>query len=132
VTGRPRRVGWLDLPMVRHAARVNGFTGIVVNHVDVLAGLDEVKVGHSYDLNGEERFTMPATTERWGDCEANYRTFDGWEDVDWSRVAEEGYDAIPENARTYLQYVSDEVGAPLYAVGMGPNRSDTVVLERPF
>jgi adenylosuccinate synthase len=132
VTGRPRRVGWLDLPMVRHAARVNGFTGIVVNHVDVLAGLDEVTVGHSYDLDGEEIFTMPATTERWGECKPNFRTFDGWADVDWSLVADEGYDAIPENARTYLQYVSDEVGAPLSAVGLGPNRSDTVVVERPF
>jgi len=131
VTGRPRRVGWLDLPMVRHAARVNGFTGIVVNHVDVLAGLDEVEVGYSYDLDGDEVFTMPATTERWGDCEPNFRTFEGWDDVDWSAVADEGYDAIPENARRYLDYVSAEIGAPVYAVGMGPDRSDTVVLERP-
>jgi len=132
VTGRPRRVGWLDVPMLRHAARVNGFTGIVVNHVDVLAGLDAVQVGHSYDLEGEELYTMPATTERWGECEPTLRTFDGWDDVDWSRVAEEGYDALPENARTYLEYVSEEVGTPLYAVGMGPSRADTVVLERPF
>ena len=132
VTGRPRRVGWLDVPMLRHAARVNGFTGIVVNHVDVLAGLDAVQVGHSYDLEGEELYTMPATTERWGECEPNLRTFDGWDDVDWSRVAEEGYDALPEKARTYLEYVSEEVGTPLYAVGMGPSRADTVVLERPF
>jgi adenylosuccinate synthase len=131
VTGRPRRVGWLDLPMVRHAARVNGFTGIVVNHVDVLAGLDEVEVGYSYDLDGDEIFTMPATTERWGDCEPNVRTFEGWDDVDWSAVADEGYDAIPENARRYLDYVSAEIGAPVYAVGMGPDRSDTVVLEHP-
>jgi adenylosuccinate synthase len=132
VTGRPRRIGWLDVPMLRHATRVNGFTGVVVNHVDVLAGLDEVIVGHSYDLDGEELHTMPATTERWGECEPNFRTFDGWETADWSVVAEEGYEAIPENARTYLEYVSDELGVPLYAVGVGPDRSDTVVLERPF
>ncbi len=132
VTGRPRRVGWLDMPMLRHAARASGFTGLAINHIDVLAGLDEVKVGHSYTLGGEEIETMPATTERWGECEPNYRTFDGWPDVDWSDVAATGYEAIPENARTYLEYVSDELDTPLYAVGVGPGRTDTVVLERPF
>ncbi|RBI60950.1 adenylosuccinate synthase [halophilic archaeon] len=132
VTGRPRRVGWLDVPMLRHAARTNGFTGLAVNHVDVLAGLDEVKVGHSYDLDGEELFTMPATTERWGRCEPNFRSFDGWEDVDWDAVAERGYDAIPPNARRYLDYVSDQLDTDVYAVGVGPGREQTVVLEDPF
>jgi adenylosuccinate synthase len=132
VTGRPRRIGWLDVPMLRHAARANGFTGIAVNHVDVLAGLEEVKVGHSYDLDGEERLTMPATTERWGRCEPNLRSFEPWPEVDWSAVAESGYDAIPENARTYLEYVSEAVDAPVYAVGVGPDRAQTVELVDPF
>jgi adenylosuccinate synthase len=132
VTGRPRRVGWLDLPMLRHAARASGFDGIAVNHVDTLAGLAEVRVGHSYTLEGEERDTVPATTERWADCEPNFRTFDGWPDVDWSAVAEEGYDAIPEGARTYLEYVADELDADVYAVGVGPGRSETVVVESPW
>jgi adenylosuccinate synthase len=147
VTGRPRRVGWLDMPMLRHAARANGFTGLAVNHIDVLAGLDEVKVGHSYDLdtddqssssdrtesdNGEEVLTMPATTERWSECEPNFRTFEGWDDVDWTEVVEEGYDAVPENARTYLEYISDELDADIYAVGLGPGREETVVLENPL
>ncbi|WP_132059866.1 adenylosuccinate synthase [Halorussus amylolyticus] len=132
VTGRPRRVGWLDIPMLRHSARANGFTGLAINHIDVLAGLDEVKVGHSYDLDGEEIFTMPATTERWADCEPNLRSFDGWEDVNWAEVAEEGYEAIPENARTYLEYVSDELDADIYAIGVGPGREESVVLEDPF
>ncbi|WP_435332602.1 adenylosuccinate synthase [Haloarchaeobius sp. TZWWS8] len=130
VTGRPRRVGWLDMPMLRHAARVNGFTAIAVNHVDVLAGLDEVKVGHSYTLNGEEIMTMPATTEKWGECEANFRSFDGWEDVDWTDV--ETWEDIPENARTYLDYVSEQLDAPVMTVGCGPDRNDTVVLDDPF
>jgi len=132
VTGRPRRVGWLDVPMLRHATRVSGFTGLAVNHVDVLAGLDEVKVGHAYELDGEELLTMPATTEEWGRCEAVYRTFEGWDEADWSAVADQGYDAIPENARAYLDYLSDELDVPIYAVGVGPDREDTVVVERPF
>jgi adenylosuccinate synthase len=132
VTGRPRRVGWLDMPMLRHAARANGFTGLAVNHIDVLAGLEEVKVGHSYELDGEEILTMPSTTEKWGDCEATLRRFDGWPEVDWTAVADEGYEAIPENARTYLEYVSDELDAPIYAVGVGPGRGETVVVENPY
>ncbi|APW99889.1 adenylosuccinate synthase [Halobiforma lacisalsi AJ5] len=132
VTGRPRRVGWLDMPMLRHSARVNGFTGLAVNHIDVLAGLDEVKVGHSYDHEGEEIFTIPSTTEQWGECEANFRSFDGWPEVDWEAVAEDGYDAIPENARTYLEYLADELDTPIYAVGVGPGREETVVVEDPY
>lgn len=132
VTGRPRRIGWLDMPMLRHAARANGFTGLAVNHIDTLAGLDELKVGHSYTLDGEELHSMPATTECWGDCEANLKTFDGWPETDWNEVARAGYDALPENARTYLDYVSDELDTPIYAVGVGPSREQTVVCEDPF
>jgi adenylosuccinate synthase len=132
VTGRPRRVGWLDMPMLRHAATASGFTGIAVNHVDTLAGLDTVKVGHAYELDGEERLTVPATTERWADSEAVYREFDGWPDVDWGAVAASGYDSIPENAQEYLGYVAAELDADIYAVGVGPGREDTVVVQHPF
>jgi len=132
VTGRPRRIGWLDLPMLRHAARANGFTGIAVNHIDVLAGLDEIQVGHAYELDGEEIDTMPATTERWGDCAPVLKSFEPWDDIDWSTVAEEGYEAIPANAREYLDYISDEMDTPIYAVGVGPGREETVMLETPF
>jgi adenylosuccinate synthase len=132
VTGRPRRVGWLDVPMLRHAARASGFTGVAVNHLDVLAGLDEVKVGHAYELDGETIYSMPPTTEQWGECEAVFRTFDGWPEVDWEDVADEGYDALPAAAREYLEYISDELETDIYAVGVGPDRSHSIVLERPF
>jgi adenylosuccinate synthase len=132
VTGRPRRVGWIDMPMLRHATRRSGFTGLAVNHIDVLAGLDEVRAGHAYELDGERIETMPTTTERWGECEPVFETFDGWPEADWQAVAEEGYDAIPENARTYLEYISDELETPIYAVGVGPGRDESVVLETPF
>ena len=132
VTGRPRRIGWLDVPMLRHAARANGFTGIAVNHLDVLAGLDEVKVGHAYELDGETIETMPATTERWGECEPVLKEFEPWPDVDWSAVADDGYDALPAAAREYLDYLSDQVDAPVYAVGVGPDRAETVEVTNPF
>ncbi len=132
VTGRPRRVGWLDLPMLRHAARANGFTGLAVNHLDVLATLDELKVGHAYDLHGEELLTMPSTTERWAECEAELREMETWEPVDWGAVAADGYDALPGAARDYLEYLSDELDTPIYAVGVGPGRDESIVMAEPF
>ena len=132
VTGRPRRVGWLDMPVLRHAARVSGFTGLAVNHVDTLTTLDELKVAHSYTLDGEERLTIPATTERWADCEPNYRTFEGWEAEDWAAITADGYDALPANAKAYLEYMEAELDAPVYAIGVGPGRSETIVRDRPF
>ncbi|MFB6125339.1 MAG: adenylosuccinate synthase [Halanaeroarchaeum sp.] len=132
VTGRPRRVGWLDMPMLRHSARANGFTGIAINHLDVLAGMDEVKVGHAYELDGERIDTMPPTTERWAECDPVFRTFDGWPAVDWSAVAEEGYDALPEGARRYVEYVERELGVPAFAVSVGPDRDQAIVRTDPF
>ena len=132
VTGRPRRIGWLDMPMLRHATRANGFTGLAVNHIDVLAGLDEIKIGHAYELNGETIETMPSTTEQWGDCEPVLRSFEPWPAVDWTDVSESGYDAMPENAQAYLEYVSDELDVPIYAIGVGPDREETIALANPF
>jgi adenylosuccinate synthase len=132
VTGRPRRVGWLDVPMLRHAARASGFTGIAVNHVDILAGLDEVKAAHAYERGGERLLTMPTTTEAWGECEPVYRTFEGWPEIDWAVAAREGFDALPDNARAYLTYIADQLDVPLTTVGVGPGRAESVVLDHPF
>ncbi len=132
VTNRPRRVGWLDMPMLRHATRVNGLTGVVINHLDVLAELDVVRVGHSYRLDGEERLTMPATTERWGDCEAVFREFDGWPAIDPDAITDAGYDGLPAGARAYVAYIIDELDVELHAVGVGPARDDTIVRSNPF
>ncbi|SNR32399.1 adenylosuccinate synthase [Halorubrum vacuolatum] len=132
VTGRPRRIGWLDLPMVRHAARVSGFTGLAVNHVDVLAGLEELKVCTAYELDGEEIDTVPTSTERWERCEPIYREFDTWEEVDWTTVAAEGYDALPEATKAYLSFLAEETETPVYAVGVGPDREETIEVTNPF
>ncbi|MFW5918670.1 MAG: adenylosuccinate synthase [Halanaeroarchaeum sp.] len=132
VTGRPRRVGWLDMPMLRHATRASGFTGIALNHLDVIAGLDEVKVGHAYELDGETVETMPATTERWGECEPVYETFDGWPEADWEHVAAEGYEALPDAAQEYVEYVESELDTPAYALSVGPGREQSIVREDVF
>jgi adenylosuccinate synthase len=132
VTGRPRRVGWLDIPMLRHAARVSGFTGVAINHLDVLAGIDEVKVGHAYERDGETLYTLPATTEAWSECEPVMQSFDGWPEFDPETVAEEGYDALPDEAQAYVEYVEDELDTPAYVLGVGPGREESVVRQNPF
>jgi len=132
VTGRPRRVGWLDIPMLRHAARVSGFTGIAINHLDVLAGIDEVKVGHAYERDGETIETLPATTENWDECEPVLKTFDGWAEFDPETVAEEGYEALPSEAQAYVEYVEGELDTPAYVLGVGPGREESIVRQNPF
>ncbi len=132
VTGRPRRIGWLDLPMLRHAARVNGITGVAINHVDVLSELGEIKVAESYELDGRTIYTMPPTTELWGECEPNYRTFDGWDSVDWGAIVSEGVDALPTSAKMYVEFIADAVDTEIAAVGVGPDRDETIVVSSPF
>jgi len=129
-TGRRRRVGWFDLPMVRHAARVNDFTGAVLTSIDVLEGLDPVRVCEAYELDGERLETMPADMDEWARCEPVYAEFEGWEDVDWDAI--DTYDEVPPNAREYVEYLEDEVGAPFYAVSVGPAREQTIIREGPF
>lgn len=132
VTNRPRRVGWLDLPMLRHATRTSGFTGIAVNHIDTLAGLETVSVAESYTVAGERITTIPASIARWGACEPNYRRFDGWPEFDRDAVAAGGYEALPENARAYLEYIAGELDVDITAVGVGPARDHTIVRRHPF
>lgn len=129
-TGRRRRVGWFDLPMVRHAARINDFTGGVITSIDVLEGLDEVKVCEAYDLNGERLETMPADMDEWARCKPIYRTFEGWDNVDWTSV--ETYQDLPENSRNYLEYIEEEINTRFYAISVGPNREQTIIRRNPF
>lgn len=132
VTGRPRRIGWLDLPMLQYAAQVNGFTGITLNHIDALCGLEELRVCERYELDGENITRIPPTTAEWARCMPQYETHETWPDQNWSEVATEGYDALPENARGYIEYVSEQLELPVYALSVGPERNETIVLQNPF
>jgi adenylosuccinate synthase len=129
-TGRRRRVGWFDLPMVRHAARLNDFTGGVLTSIDVLEGLDPVRVCEAYELDGETLDTMPADMDEWARCEPVYRDFDGWNGVNWDLVEE--YDDLPTEARDYVEYLEEEIDAPFYAVSVGPDREQTITRTDPF
>ncbi|MFB6112365.1 MAG: adenylosuccinate synthase [Halobacteriaceae archaeon] len=132
VTGRPRRVGWLDLSMLRHAARVSGFTDIALNHIDVLAGLEEVRVATAYEFEGERLETIPAASEDWAACEPIYDRLEGWADVDWEHVAEAGWSALPAGAKRYVETIESAVGVDVSILGVGPERGHTIVRNHPL
>lgn len=132
VTGRPRRIGWLDLPMLRRAARVNGYTSLVVNHIDALADFDEIQLCTAYNLNGDRLVEPPGTTAAWACCEPVYESFEPWMDQDWATIADRGYSALPAAAQTYLEAITDALGVPIAAVGVGPARDQTIVCHHPL
>ena len=83
-------------------------------------------------MDGKGLHTVPATTDGWERCGPGNGTLDTWEPFDSSAVAEAGYDALPEAARDYLAFLADEIDTPIYAVGVGPDREETVELTNPF
>jgi len=121
-TGRPRRCGWLDLVALRYTAAVNGFTDLAVTKLDVLAGLDELKVCTAYRIDGKTTDRFPndlATLER---VEPVYETFPGFADLGGA----ESVGALPEAARGYLGFLSDFLDVPISTVSFGPKRSETL------
>jgi len=120
------------LPVLRTAARVNGYTALAMTHVDSLAGLDELRVCTAYERDGRRLNEVPMTAADWRDCTPHYEQLDTWPDCDWATVASDGYDALPETARTFVEFVSDDLGVPVAVIGVGPGRSETIVRENPL
>jgi len=134
-TGRPRRIGWLDLPTLRYASQVNGLTGLAFTRVDTLSGVDEIKICTHYSLNGKKLLTIPASHADFAACKPIYKSFKGWEDIGaegWSKVAKKGFSSLPKEAQAYLSFISKELKVPIYAVGVGAGREDTIVLKDVF
>lgn len=131
-THRPRRVGWIDLVMLRMAARVNGLTGIAVTKLDVLGGLATVRMCTAYAFGDEEVREFPASMRLLGKARPVYEDLRGWEDLSeaqWQAVAKRGYDALPGAAREFLDRIAREMRAPIRLVGVGRDRAATVQVE---
>lgn len=125
-TGRPRRVGWFDSVVMRHSKRVSGITNLCLNCLDVLSGLDTVKICTAYELNGEKIYHYPASLKELSACKPVYEELPGWqEDITACKTIEE----LPENARKYLHRISELVGVRISTFSVGPDRSQTNVLE---
>ncbi|MCX6799050.1 MAG: adenylosuccinate synthase [Candidatus Diapherotrites archaeon] len=122
-TGRPRRVGWLDLPMLRTAHRLNGFTEIALTKIDVLAGLDEVKVCIAYQNNGEKVKELPADMRCLGDCTPVYKKFGGFE----ISGKEKSFAQLPKEAKDYIAFIEKELGVPVGIVSVGAEREETII-----
>jgi len=128
-TDRPRRCGWLDMVLLRTAARLNGITHISVTKVDVLNGFDEIKVATAYNVNGETITDFPADLKKLDGCQLEFRTFPGWgehTEEELSAFVEAGYDSLPHNMKDYLEYIASEMGAVLEIVSLGPQREMTI------
>jgi len=122
VTGRPRRVGWFDSVVVRHARRVSGITGLSLNSLDVLAGLETVKICTAYKYRGEVIKHYPASLDMLAECEAVYEELPGWsEDITGVRKLED----LPANARRYVERVAELTGIPIAIFSVGRNREQT-------
>ncbi|WP_163538795.1 adenylosuccinate synthase [Gracilibacillus sp. YIM 98692] len=125
-TGRPRRVGWFDSVVVRHARRVSGITDLSLNSIDVLTGIETLKICTAYKYKGEIMEEFPASLKVLAECEPVYEELPGWdEDITGVKSLHE----LPENARHYLERVSQLTGIPLSIFSVGPDRSQTNIVR---
>jgi len=124
VTGRPRRTGWLDLPVLRTCAMLNGVDELAVTKLDVLDDLDEIPVCVAYQVRGTTWNTFPAFAVAHHDYEPKYRTFKGWKT---STVGITSYDDLPQQAKDYVKFIEDETEAKASIISTGPRREETIV-----
>ncbi|KMQ80920.1 Adenylosuccinate synthetase [Candidatus Burkholderia pumila] len=129
VTGRPRRTGWLDVAALRRSIQINGISGLCITKLDVLDGLDEVKLCTGYTLDGKPVDILPRGESEVARCEPVYETFSGWKE---STIGITQWDALPESARAYLSRVQEVAGVPIDMVSTGPDRDETILLRHPF
>ena len=129
VTGRPRRVGWLDARAVRYAAGLSSFDYLAITRLDVLDGMDEIKICVGYEKDGQPVEEYPADLKYLEQLTPVYRTFKGWkQDISGIRK----YEELPENARAYVEAISELTGVPIGIVSVGPSREQTIVVKEVF
>jgi len=125
-TGRPRRTGWYDAVMARHASRINGFTDYFLTKLDVLTGIEKIPVCVAYDVDGVRHDEMPMTQTEFHHAEPILEYFDGWtENITGCRTLED----LPANARAYVEALEAMSGTRMSAIGVGPDRDDTIVVR---
>jgi adenylosuccinate synthase len=129
VTGRPRRCGWFDAAGLKRVVEINGVSGLCITKLDVLDGLDVVRVAVGYKVLGERRDVLPVGAEAMAACEPVYEEFAGWSQ---STFGIKSFDELPKNAQLYLRRLEVLVGAPIAIISTGPDRIETIVLKHPF
>jgi adenylosuccinate synthase len=128
-TGRPRRCGWFDAAALKRSIQINGISGLCVTKLDVLDGVEELKVCTGYRIDGHLSDILPVGAEELSRCEPVYETLPGWKDTTFGVKA---LDALPANARRYLKRIEEICGVPVDMISTGPDRAETILLRHPF
>ena len=128
-TGRKRRCGWFDAIALRRAHQINGFTGLCITKLDVLDGLDTVRLCTAYRSEGKLLDSAPSGADALEKCEPVYEDMPGWKE---STIGVQDYDKLPANARTYLKRLEEVTGTRVDIISTGAERAETIVLRHPF
>lgn len=128
-TGRRRRCGWLDLVVVRDSARLNGLTSLSVTKLDVLTGLDTLKIAVAYELEGTRLLSRPTSVKKFALCKPVYVELPGWKE-DLSSVRT--WDQLPDAAKNYLNTIEEITHVPFSIISVGPGREESIILRDPF
>lgn len=128
-TGRPRRCGWFDAVVVRHAVRINGISGLALTKIDVLTGIDPLRICVAYEYNGKRYPHFPASTRLASQVRPVYEDHPGWsEPLSGARTV----DDLPANARRYIERLEELTETPMCMISVGANRNETILLKNPF
>ena len=129
VTGRPRRTGWLDAAALKRSIQINGLTGLCMTKLDVLDGIETIRLCVGYKLDGKTLDVLPRGAEAVARCEPIFEDFKGWTE---STVGITDWNKLPKTAQDYLKRVQEICGKPIAMVSTGPERDKTILLEHPF
>jgi adenylosuccinate synthase len=129
VTGRPRRCGWFDAAGLKRVVELNGISGLCITKLDVLDGLDSVRVAVGYKVQGAQRDKLPIGAEALSICEPIYEEHAGWKE---STLGIKSFADLPKNAQAYLRRLEVLVGAPVAIISTGPDRVETIIQKHPF
>jgi len=128
-TGRPRRCGWFDAPVVRYAARLNGLSGVALTKLDVLSGMPRLKLCVAYEVDGVRRDEVPLSLEEFEAAKPVYEQVEGWkEDVSSARE----FGDLPKTAQKYVRMLEDVTGVEISLVSVGADRNQTIIRKNPF
>jgi adenylosuccinate synthase len=128
-TGRPRRTGWFDAAALKRSIQLNGVSGLCITKLDVLDGVEAVKICVGYELEGEFSEILPVGAEELERCLPRYEELPGWME---STVGIKSYEALPKAARAYLQRIEALAGVPIDIISTGPDREETIVRRHPY
>jgi adenylosuccinate synthase len=128
-TGRQRRCGWLDTVALKRSLEINSVTGMCITKLDVMDGMETVRICVAYELDGKQVTTPPVGADRFEQCSPVFIELPGWSE---STVGAKSYDDLPKNAKDYLRKIEELCETPIDIISTGPDREETIVLRHPF